>query len=99
MARNTYYRTPHWRALKRACHDRDGWKCVAPGCGGRDALVCDHIKTRPNADVPTPADVLANVRTLCGYHDRQVKEQANGARRQAGEFRQRIKFDANGWPI
>jgi transposase InsO family protein len=43
MAHNSYYRTPHWSALKRACHERDGWRCVAPGCQTPTyRLTCDH---------------------------------------------------------
>lgn len=84
MARNRYYNSAHWRALKRACHERDGWQCTVPGCGSSVALVCDHIETRPNLDHATPADTLANVRTLCGVHDRQLKELPTGKRRQAG---------------
>ncbi len=86
MARNAYYRTAHWRTLKRACHERDGWRCVVNGCGSTVGLVCDHIETRPNVDHPTPYDVLANVRTLCGTHDRQVKELAAGGRRRDGRM-------------
>ncbi len=31
MARNTYYHNPHWRALKQACHKRDGWRYQRSG--------------------------------------------------------------------
>lgn len=87
MARNSYYRTPHWAALKRACHERDGWHCTVVGCQTPTyRLTCDHIRTRPNVDYPTAADVLANVRTLCGNHDRQVKELSSGKRRQDGKL-------------
>lgn len=84
MARNNYYNSAHWRALKRACHERDGWRCTIAGCGSSAGLVCDHIQTRPNVDYPTPADTLANVRTLCGVHDRQIKEDRAGRRKRAG---------------
>ncbi|NKK01054.1 HNH endonuclease [Rhizobium leguminosarum bv. viciae] len=84
MARNRYYDSPHWKALKRATHERDGWRCVVPGCGRTDRLVCDHIVTRPNVDHPTALDVIGNTRTFCGHHDRQVKEQRGGARRRGG---------------
>lgn len=87
MARNNYYCTPHWAALKRACHERDGWHCTVVGCQTPTyRLTCDHIRTRPNVDYPTAADVLANVRTLCGNHDRQVKELSSGKRRQDGKL-------------
>ncbi|GAB4071740.1 HNH endonuclease signature motif containing protein [Ancylobacter sonchi] len=84
MARNSYYQSAHWRALKRATHERDGWRCVVPGCGSSKGIVCDHIRTRPNVDHPTPFDVLTNTRTLCGTHDRKVKETASGQRRGGG---------------
>jgi hypothetical protein len=98
MARNTYYRSAHWRALKRACHIRDGRMCTVPGCAGTDGLVADHIQTRPNSDGPTWADQLGNLRTLCGHHDRQVKEAASGKRGNGGTFRPMIQYDENGWP-
>jgi hypothetical protein len=87
MARNSYYRTPHWSALKHACHERDGWRCTVSGCQTPAyRLTCDHIKRRPNVDYPTAYDVLSNVRTLCGNHDAQVKELASGRRRQDGKL-------------
>jgi hypothetical protein len=85
MARNRYYQSSHWRALKRATHERDGWKCVVPGCGSSVQLVCDHIVNRPNVDQPTRLDVITNTRTLCGLHDRQLKEKRNGERRREGK--------------
>lgn len=100
MARNTYYQTPHWKALKRACHERDGWKCVVPGCTSPrgKGLTCDHIETRPNFSHPTPYDALSNTRTLCGFHDRQIKERSNGKRANGGKTSV-IGCDANGWPL
>jgi hypothetical protein len=86
MARNTYYQTAHYRALKQATHDRDGWRCTVPGCGSTEGLVCEHIETRPNVSHPTRFDTLANTTTLCGLHDRQTKEQANGKRRNDGKY-------------
>lgn len=85
MARNAYYQSAHWRALKRATHERDGWRCTVPGCGSTAGLVCDHIRTRPNVDHATALDVITNTRTLCGVHDRQIKEQRGGARRRDGK--------------
>jgi hypothetical protein len=99
MARNSYYRTPHWRALKQACHERDRWRCTVSGCQTPTyRLTCDHIQRRPNVSYPTAYDVLSNLRTLCGNHDAQVKELASGKRRQDGKLI--VKgCDANGWPI
>ncbi|TAX10752.1 HNH endonuclease [Rhizobium leguminosarum] len=85
MERNRYYQSAHWRSLKHATHQRDGWKCTVIGCGSSAELVCDHIQTRPNVDRPTSADTLANTRTLCGFHDRQIKESSTGKRRREGQ--------------
>jgi hypothetical protein len=100
VARNKYYYSKHWKALKKACHRRDGWRCTVPGCGSSERLVCDHIQTRPNSDYPTYYDVLENVRTLCGYHDYQVKEKP-GERLGARPRRQPrpIGCDAAGLPV
>ena len=100
MARNTYYQSSHWKALKKACHERDGWKCVVPGCTSPrgKGLTCDHIETRPNVDYPTRADVLSNLRTLCRSHDAQRKEDASGKRRGPNDFVVR-GCDESGWPL
>lgn len=97
MARNKYYLTPHWQALRKACFERDGYRCTAPGCQSTERLVCDHIETRPNVDYPTPLDALSNTRTLCDWHDRQVREDQNGKRRRGGQFKRMTGLD--GWPI
>jgi hypothetical protein len=97
MARNAYYQSRHWRDLKRTTHERDHHRCVVPGCGSSDKLVCDHIETRPNVDYPTPADVLANTRTLCDLHDRQIKENRHGVRGRHGKT-SLVGSDADGWP-
>lgn len=87
MARNNYYSSPHWRALKRATHERDGWKCVVPGCTTpTHRLTCDHIKRRPNVSQPTAFDVIGNTRTLCGNHDARIKEAPSGKRRGNGKL-------------
>jgi hypothetical protein len=98
MARNRYYVSQHYLALKRATHQRDGWKCTVPGCGSSKGLVCEHIKTRPNVSHPTEYDVLSNTTSLCSYHDRQTKEKADGSRRNGGKHT--VKgCNANGTPI
>jgi 5-methylcytosine-specific restriction protein A len=99
VARNAYYRTAHWRALKQATHQRDGWRCTVPGCGSNKGLTADHVETRPkDADGPTRFDVLSNTRSLCGLHDRQAKEGRDGKRMSGGKFKV-IGCDANGWPL
>ena len=91
-----YYQSAHWKALREACLERDGHRCTVPGCGKR-GQVADHIETRRNAPVPTAADVLSNLRTLCLSHDAQIKER-RGIRKQAGTFKVR-GCDENGWPL
>ena len=98
MARNAYYRSAHWRQLKRATHERDGWRCTVKGCSSTESLVCDHVKTRPNVDHPTPLDTLTNTRTLCGQHDRQIKERSDGKRMCGGKTSIQ-GTDASGRPL
>lgn len=93
----SYYDTPHWKALKRACRARDAGRCVVPGCS-MPGVVCDHKIAREPVPYPTAADVLANVRMLCRVHDNQVKERRRGEPdRRGGSFRI-IGCDVEGWP-
>lgn len=99
-AANPFYFTAEWRALRKACLERDGYSCRVQGCGFY-APVADHIETRPpDATTLTPQDRLDNLRALCRSHDAQVKEQRRGssaARKQGGVFR--VKgCDDDGWP-
>jgi hypothetical protein len=48
--------------------------CVVPSCGQR-ANIVDHIKRRRGG-----AATIANTRSLCGDHDRSIKEMSNGNR-------------------
>lgn len=99
MARSRYYSTAHWRRLRALCYQRDHWRCSVPGCGSREDLTADHIVTRPNVDHPTEADSLSNLRTLCGRHDRQIKERPGGTRRgNRGQLRV-VGCDADGLPV
>lgn len=97
VARNAYYRSLHWQALRAQAIKRDNGTCVVPGCGSRDSISVDHIITRPNVDHPTPLDVLSNIRCICRLHDNQTKEDASGKRRSGGKFKV-IGCDENGWP-
>lgn len=83
LPRNTYYRSAHWRALRALALRHYGERCSVPGCNSTENLTVDHIETRPNTDYPTAADTLGNVRVLCGFHDRQIKE-LSGKRRRDG---------------
>jgi 5-methylcytosine-specific restriction endonuclease McrA len=75
---DAYYSTAEWKALRHACLKRDGFRCVAEGCG-RPAIVADHIVSRRDGG----ADRLDNLRSLCRLHDNRWKEDAGGARRGA----------------
>lgn len=92
-----FYQSAFWRDLRTACFARDRGTCVVPGCAKR-ATHCDHIRRRYHSARPTSADVLTNLRSLCGHHDAQVKEMANGERRNGGAFKIRGS-DASGWPL
>lgn len=87
-----YYLSPEWRSLRGSALRRDGGRCVVPGCG-KAAVVVDHIVSR-RAGGP---DTLANLRSLCRDHDQQVKEAADGRRRNGGRLTVR-GCDADGWP-
>src|SRR5689334_12589425 len=95
MARNRYYHSAHWLKLRGQALARDHSRCVIPGCGDPGTHV-DHIKTRPNVDHPTAADVLANLRTLCSTHDAQLKERGDGSRAAKATVK---GCDADGWPL
>lgn len=93
MPSDPFYHTPQWRALRTACLKRDHYRCTVPGCTDR-ATTVDHIKRRRDGG----ADALHNLRSLCSTHDNQVKEQANGQRRNGGKFKI-IGSTEEGWPL
>ena len=76
-----FYATPEWKALRKACFERDGGRCVV--CGAQ-AVVPDHIVSRRTWFAerrPGSPDTLANLRSLCRTHDNAVKEGPTGERR------------------
>lgn len=83
---NPYYFTAHWKALRQAALERDGYRCTVAGCFAV-ARVVDHIKTRPPVPHPCAEDTLGNLRSLCSTHDGQVKEKSDGTRARDGRFR------------
>lgn len=96
-----FYSSKFWKDLRTQALKRDGYRCTVPGCpntGRMGRLYVDHIETRPCVPYPTPLDVLTNLRTLCGVHDSQVKEQRGGRRRADGKLRA-IGCDASGMPL
>ena len=53
-----------WQKLRRACFDRDGYRCVKCGRAGR--LECDHVQPLHLAGAEWE---LSNTQTLCrGCH-------------------------------
>ena len=86
MAVDPYYLTPEWKALRRACLERDGFLCVS--CGER-AVVADHIIGRRRWFAENRAgspDVLSNLRSMCLSCDRRITEHPStgGQRRNGG---------------
>lgn len=55
----SYYQTPGWRSLARACIDRDG-NCLI--CGSLLRLTANHIIARAAGGL----DILENLMTMCG---------------------------------
>lgn len=99
MPCNPFYSTPEWKALRKACFERDGYRCTVAGCRQR-GCVADHIETRPNVPHLTPKDRLENLRTLCKTHDGQVKERKAGQGQRARDGAFVIRgCDAEGWPL
>jgi 5-methylcytosine-specific restriction endonuclease McrA len=98
--RDPFYGSPEWLALREQCFRRDGFRCVVLGCRTpTQELTCDHVQARPRGAMGlTSQDTLSNLRTLCGPHDRSVKELANGQRRNGGRLAVR-GCDADGRPL
>lgn len=95
MPNDPFYATPFWHQLRAARLALDGHVCVVPGCGQR-ATVVDHIVSR-RAGGP---DTLANLRALCGPHDRQIKEHAALGGKRANRGRPFVRgCDASGNPL
>jgi 5-methylcytosine-specific restriction endonuclease McrA len=90
----SYYHTTHWKALRWEALKRDKHRCTVLGCGSTHRLTVDHIRVRPRHTVePTPADVMDNLRTLCGpCHSRITRKHNQGTPRAIG-------CDANGLPL
>ncbi len=99
MPGNPFYQSSFWKALRKACLERDRYRCAVPGCRNRAAFADHFPAPHPRgATGPTPADALTNLRSLCPEHDAQVKEGRDGSRRNGGAFTVR-GCDADGMPI
>ena len=76
-----YLRDKEWRRTRERVLRRDGYRCAVPGCSTR-ASVVDHLVSRRAGG----SDAEHNLRSLCGMHDRQIKEIRRGSaeRRRGG---------------
>jgi 5-methylcytosine-specific restriction enzyme A len=81
MPADPFYRSGLWLRLRQAALQRDGGRCVVPGCGA-PAVVVDHIRSRRTGG----PDTLANLRCLCREHDQQIKEKPDGTRKNGGKL-------------
>jgi 5-methylcytosine-specific restriction endonuclease McrA len=93
MPGDPFYRSPTWRALRSIVRRRSGGRCEVSGCT-RQGVVVDHIVSRRDGGVDNPG----NLRHLCRDHDNQIKEGADGVRRNGGRLKVR-GCDADGWPL
>jgi predicted restriction endonuclease len=95
MPVHRYYWTAHWRQLRQLALQRDSYRCAISGCGAR-ATIVDHIVTRPHVNHPTSEDRIDNLRSLCAFHDTQIKERRGVRNRQGLPVVKGVSAD--GWP-
>jgi hypothetical protein len=50
-----------------AIYEREGYRCLAPGCTGRRHLEAHHQKQRSQGGTDDPSNLM----TLCAFHHRQ----------------------------
>jgi 5-methylcytosine-specific restriction endonuclease McrA len=81
MPNDPFYRTARWRRVRAEVLARDGYTCVVPGCR-RKATHVDHIHPRRSGGT----DHANNLRSLCPFHDSQIKEMPSGQRFNRGEL-------------
>jgi 5-methylcytosine-specific restriction protein A len=81
MPGDPFYRSPRWTRLRETALERDAYTCRVPGCRAKATHV-DHIVARTAGG----ADALSNLRSLCAFHDGQIKEDAKGNRRSGGKL-------------
>jgi hypothetical protein len=55
------------RPAHAGIYERDGYRCLAPGCTGRQHLEAHHQKRRSDGGTDDPSNLL----TLCAFHHRQ----------------------------
>jgi 5-methylcytosine-specific restriction endonuclease McrA len=75
-----YYQSAEWKALRKACLQRDLYRCTLalPGCR-HTATIADHIVSRRKGG----ADTIDNLRSVCRVCDNRLKEDHLGERRGA----------------
>lgn len=94
-----FYLSPEWRALRKACLARDGYRCVIChiSVAGKGQARVDHIlprKTHPHLEL-----TLGNLRSLCAAHDNQGHRE-KGSGRTARDERMVIRgVDPRGFPL
>ena len=71
---DNFYASDEWKALRKACLERDHFKCVLCGSPG---FIADHIASRRSGGL----DHLSNLRSLCRRCDNSLKEKWDGSRR------------------
>ena len=70
-----FYLSDDWKALRKACLQRDRFQCVR--CAS-PAFIADHIVSRRLGG----RDELSNLRSLCRRCDNALKEKWDGNRRE-----------------
>lgn len=99
MPNAAYYKTPHWRNLRRQRLILDGYKCTVPGCP-KPAKVVEHTVTRSDTPYPCEVDRIDLTRSLCRGHDNQTKEIRKGRpERKSGGKHTVTGCDADGLPL
>ena len=69
-----------WRAVKRQAHERDGWRCRAPGCAKAGALEAHHIVAIEDGGEPYDLDnILSYCRGCHIAHHRRQRQQIDAA--------------------
>lgn len=92
MPADPYYSSAGWQTLRRACLDRDHWRCTTPRCGAR-ATFADHVIPRRKGG----PDALTNLASLCrACHGRKSARQ-DGALGHAPSRSRPV--GADGWPV
>jgi hypothetical protein len=97
---NPFYQSNEWRELRTERLRIDGGMCTVIGCAASARFVDHKVARPPSCPVTCAEDRIDNLRSLCGYHDSQVKELRRGhpERRNGGEFK--VKgCDAEGIPF